>query len=313
MSYQTVGKAVPRVEGADKVTGKILFAADHTRPDTLWAKVLRSPIPHGRIVKVDGSRARKTPGVHAVLCGKDLPPLLTGLRMKDMPVLAQGRVRYVGEPVAAVAAENPDVAEEALGQIDVEYEEMEAVFDPLEAMGPGAPILHEDRSLFKNAPHVNVDLPNIQSIKVWKNGNLEAAFQDATWIFEHTFRTPLTHHGYLEPHACTVWVDPLGNVEIWASNKAPYGLRDRLAEEEAAIFLARRKSRQHQQGRMTAFSESGRSSDQSRDCLKGCLRPGAAGGGGERLAPKRVLTSSRMAFGISAGWIAPDPVDDSAL
>lgn len=231
MSYQIVGKAIPRVEGIDKVTGRIRFAADHTRPNTLWAKVLRSPIPHGRIVKVDGSQARKTPGVNVVLCGDDLPPLLTGLRMKDMPVLAQGRVRYVGEPVAAVAAENPEVAEEALGQIDVEYEEMEAVFDPLEAIRPGAPLLHDDRSRFKNAPQVNVDLPNIQSIKVWKNGDLEAAFQKATWIFEHTFRTPLTHHGYLEPHACTVWVNPLGNVEIWASNKAPYGLRDRLAEE----------------------------------------------------------------------------------
>ncbi len=233
LSYKTVGKPVPRVEGVDKVTGKTKFAADLTMPDALWGKVLRSPIPHGRIVKVDASRARQVPGVHAVLSGAELPPVLTGLRMKDMPILAQGRVRYVGEPVAAVAAESPEIAEEALVLIDVEYEEEKALFDPLEAIRPGAPLIHEDRSRFKNAPTVAVDLPNIQSLKVWKNGNLEAGFKEATWIFEHTFRTSLTHHGYLEPHACTVWVDPLGNVEIWASNKAPYGLRDRMAADLA--------------------------------------------------------------------------------
>ncbi len=231
MAYQTLGKPIPRVEGLEKVTGTTQYAADLAVPNALWSKVLRSPVPHARLVRVDTSKAKAHPGVHVVLCGSDLPPVLTGLRMKDMPILAQERVRYVGEPVAAVAAENPEIAEEALGLIDVQYEEMEAVYDPLKAMRPGAPLLHEDRSRFKNAPPVTVDLPNIQSLTVWKHGDLEAEFKEATYIFEHTFRTPLTHHGYLEPHACTVWVDPLGNVEIWASNKAPYNLRDRLASE----------------------------------------------------------------------------------
>ncbi len=231
MAYQTLGKPVPRIEGLEKVTGTTQYAADLTVPNALWSKVLRSPFPHARLVRVDTSKAKQLKGVHAVLCGSDLPPILTGLRMKDMPILAQERVRFVGEPVAAVAAESPDIAEEALGLIDVQYEEITAVYDPLEAMKPGAPVLHEDRSRFKNAPPVSVDLPNVQSIKVWKHGDLEAAFAEATYIFEHTFRTPLTHHGYLEPHACTVWVDPMGKVEIWASNKAPYNLRDRLCAE----------------------------------------------------------------------------------
>ncbi len=231
MAYQTLGKPLPRVEGLEKVTGTTQYAADLAVPNALWSKVLRSPFPHARLVRVDTSKAKELRGIHAVLCGSDLPPILTGLRMKDMPILAQERVRFVGEPVAAVAAESPDIAEEALGLIDVQYEEINAVYDPLEAMKPGAPVLHDDPSRFKNAPPVTVDLPNIQSIKVWKHGDLEAAFSEATYIFEHTFRTPLTHHGYLEPHACTVWVDPMGNVEIWASNKAPYNLRDRLAAE----------------------------------------------------------------------------------
>jgi len=231
LAYQTLGKPVPRIEGLAKVTGTTQFAADLAVPNALWSKVLRSSLPHARLVRVDTSKAKELPGVLAVLCGADLPPLLTGLRMKDMPILAQERVRFVGEPVAAVAAESLQIAEEALGLIDVQYEELKPVYDPLEAMRPGAPLLHEDRSRFKNAPPVTVDLPNIQSLKVWKHGDLEAGFKEATYIFEHTFWTPLTHHGYLEPHACTVWVDPFGNVEIWASNKAPYNLRNRLAAE----------------------------------------------------------------------------------
>ncbi len=231
MSYRTVGKAVPRVEGIDKVTGATQYTADLPIPGALWGKILRSPLPHARLVRVDTSKAKKLPGVHAVLSGADLPPVLIGTRMKDMPVLARERVRYVGEPVAAVAAESREIAEQALSLIEVEYEEIAAVFDPIDAIRPGAALIHEDRSRYKNAPSIPEGAPNLQSLKVWKNGDLEAGFQRAARIFEHTFRTQLTHHGYLEPHACAVRTDPNGKVEIWACNKAPYGLRDQLAED----------------------------------------------------------------------------------
>lgn len=231
MPYQTVGKPVPRVEGVDKVTGTTLYVADLPVPGALCGKVLRSPVPHARVGKVDTSQAKKISGVHAVLSGADLPSLLIGQRMKDMPVLARERVRYVGEPVAAVAAESREIAEEALNLIEVEYEEIAPVFDPLEAIRPGAPRIHEDPSRYKNAPLVPEGIPNLQSFTVWKNGELEAGFQKAARIFEHTFRTQLTHHGYLEPHACTVLINPTGRVEIWASNKAPYVLRDRTAQD----------------------------------------------------------------------------------
>ena len=231
MAYQIVGRAVPRLEGADKVSGKTQYAADVDMPGLLWAKILRSPVPHARVLKVDTSRARRLPGVHAVITGADLPPVLVGLRMKDMPVLARDRVRYVGEPVAAVAAETPEAADEAIHLIEVEYEELPVVSDPVEALRPGAPVLHENPGQYKNAPERSTELPNVQSVGVWSNGDLEAGFSKAARIFEHTFRTPLGFHAYIEPHACIVRVGDGGEVEIWSSNKSPFTLRARLAAD----------------------------------------------------------------------------------
>ncbi|MBI2361497.1 MAG: xanthine dehydrogenase family protein molybdopterin-binding subunit [Deltaproteobacteria bacterium] len=231
MSYQTVGKPLPRIEGVDKVTGKTQYAADVPVDGLLWGKVLRSPVPHARIVHIDTEKAKNLPGVRAVLTGSDMPSVYVGSRMKDMPVLAQDRARFVGEPVAAVAAEDREIAEEAVNLIGAEYEELPAVYDPEEALRSGAPVLHADRSRYKNAPPVPEGIPNLQSYMVWKNGDLDAGFQRAYRIFEHTFRTQLTHHGYLEPHASIVRIDPGGRIEVWASNKGPYELRDRLAEE----------------------------------------------------------------------------------
>ena len=151
--------------------------------------------------------------------------------MKDMPLLAQDRVRYVGEPVAAVAAENDEIAEEALNLIDVQYEQLPFVTDPLEAIRPGAPVLHDNPAGYKNAPERDTELPNVQSYGKWSNGDLEAGFQKAARVFEHTFRTPLGFHGYIEPHACTVRINGDGRVEIWASNKAPFTLRSRFARD----------------------------------------------------------------------------------
>jgi CO/xanthine dehydrogenase Mo-binding subunit len=231
MAYRFVGKSVPRLEGAEKVSGKTRYAADVDVPDALWAKLLRSPLPHARILKVDTSKAAKLPGVRAVITGVDIPPVLTGLRMKDMPVLARDRVRYVGEPIAAVAADSAEIAEEALNSIDVHYEELPYITDPLKAIEPGAPVLHDNPAGYKNAPERATELPNIQSYGQWSNGDVEAGFKKAARVFEHTFRTPLGFHAYIEPHACTVRINNDGQIEIWASNKAPFTLRDRVARD----------------------------------------------------------------------------------
>ncbi|MDO8700478.1 MAG: xanthine dehydrogenase family protein molybdopterin-binding subunit [Deltaproteobacteria bacterium] len=231
MAFKNVGRSVPRLDGAEKVSGRTRYAADIDVPDALWAKLLRSPLPHARVLSVDSSKAARLAGVHAVISGSDIPPVLTGLRMKDMPVLARERVRYVGEPVAAVAADSPEIAEEALSLIDVRYEALPFVTDPVEAIRPGAPVLHENPAAYKNAPERTTDLPNVQSLGRWSNGDVEAGFNKAARVFEHTFRTPLGFHAYIEPHACAVSVGAGGQVEIWASNKSPFTLRDRLARD----------------------------------------------------------------------------------
>src|SRR6185503_1566042 len=231
MAYKSVGKAIPRLEGADKVSGKMRYAADIECPTALSAKILRTSLPHARIIGIDTGKAAKLPGVRAIITGADVAGVMVGLRMKDMPLLAHERVRYAGEPVAAVAADNDEIAEEALSLIDVQYQDLPFVTDPVEAIGPGAPVLHDNITAYKNAPERDIELPNVQSYGKWTNGDIEAGFKNAARIFEHTFRTPLGFHGYIEPHACTVQIHDDDRVEIWASNKAPFTLRARFARD----------------------------------------------------------------------------------
>ena len=128
---RVVGRPTPRVEGELKVTGKALYSADLNLPGTLWGKVLRSPIPYGRIKSIDISKARRVPGVKAVITGQDVTGLRIGRCIYDTPVLADGVVRFIGEKVAAVAAETEEAAEQALDLIEVEYDELEPLFDPV--------------------------------------------------------------------------------------------------------------------------------------------------------------------------------------
>jgi CO/xanthine dehydrogenase Mo-binding subunit len=231
--YRSIGKSLPRVEGYGKVTGQTKYAADLPFEGLLWAKVLRSSVPHARIVNIDTSKAQALAGVHAVLTGADVKDIYVGTRVKDQPVLAYDKVRACGDAIAAVAAESEPIADEAIGLIDVEYEELAYVDDPIEALKPTSPLIHEDRNKYKNAPKLPEGMSghNLQSYVVWKNGDIEAGFQKAARIFEHTFRTPLSHHGYIEPCACTVHVRDDGSAEVWPSNKGPWGLRDQMAED----------------------------------------------------------------------------------
>jgi CO/xanthine dehydrogenase Mo-binding subunit len=231
MAYKSVNRSVPRIEGADKVSGNMRYAADLKFPAALSAKILRTSLPHARIVNIDTSKAAKLRGVRGIITGADVKGVMVGLRMKDMPLLAHDKVRFAGEPVAAVAADTDEIAEEALNLIDVQYEALPFVTDPVEATAVGAPVLHDDPMVYKNAPERDIDLPNVQSYGKWSNGDLDGGFKKAARIFEHTFRTPLGFHGYIEPHACTVQIHDDGQVEIWASNKAPFSLRTRFARD----------------------------------------------------------------------------------
>jgi len=226
---KVLGNPTPRVEGEEKVTGRAKYAADITLPGMLWGRLLRSPIPYGRIKRIDASRARQLRGVKAVVSGEDVTGLKIGRRLYDMPILADGVVRFIGEKVAAVAAESELIAEQALELIEVEYEELEPVLDPVKAMEPSAPLLHPDVATYKGLPEKLAAPSNDFIYKTWKKGDLSIGFKQADLIVENTFTTKQVHQAYIEPHSCVVKADESGGAEIWACSKVPYAIREQVA------------------------------------------------------------------------------------
>lgn len=226
-----VGKPIPVRDAVGKVTGTTPYAFNLKLPQMLAAKVLRSPVPHARITRIDASAAEQLPGVVAVLTALDLgrpggPGPLSGVMKKDQPVVAGDRVRYIGEPVALVAAETARIAEAALYLIEVEYEELPAVYSPFEALAPDAPLLHD------SAPH-----NRFQHAKL-RHGDLEAGWAEADEIIEETFTSPMAQHVTLEPHVTAAqWAD--GQLTVWSATQAPYRVKEVLAElfeiEEARV------------------------------------------------------------------------------
>ncbi|MCH8054707.1 MAG: xanthine dehydrogenase family protein molybdopterin-binding subunit, partial [Deltaproteobacteria bacterium] len=226
---QVVGRPTPRVEGMEKVTGGAIYTADVALPGMLWGKVLRSPFSYGRIQHIDTSKALQVPGVKAVITGQDVTGMRIGRRIYDMPLLADGVVRFIGEKVAAVAAESEEAAERAVDLIEVEYEEMEPVLDPLEALKPTAHVLHPDLLSYKGLPAPLEAVSNVFAYFSWGKGEPQVGFQQADVIVENTFETQVVHQCYLEPHACVAKADPSGGAEIWACSKTPFAVRQQLS------------------------------------------------------------------------------------
>ncbi|HWP58648.1 MAG TPA: xanthine dehydrogenase family protein molybdopterin-binding subunit [Candidatus Acidoferrales bacterium] len=224
-----IGAPAQRPDGWEKVSGRAIYATDVVLPGMLWAKVLRSPIAYGRISRIDARRAEALPGVRAVATGGDVAGRLIGRKIYDMPILADGVVRFVGEKVAAVAAESEAIAEEALRLIDVRYEELEPVLDPLEAMKPTSALLHPDVRRYRGLVHPIKTPGNVFVDLSWGKGNIAAGFREADLIVENTFTTRPVHQAYIEPHACVVDARNPGRVDIWACSKVPFALRDQLA------------------------------------------------------------------------------------
>jgi len=238
LSGKAIGVAVERLDGAAKVTGGARYTADFDLPGMLFGKCLRSPYANARILSIDTRRARALPGVHAVLTAVDVPDQRWGRYCKDIPILPQDHVRFIGEKVAAVAAESGEIAEAALDLIEVEYDERPAVFDAIEAMREGAPLVHEgpaelaqggwDQGLHGTL-RMYPPVPNVISELRVERGNIEGAFASGR-AFQHDFFVPAVHQGYLEPHSCMVAVAEDGAVDIWASNKSPHLARLQMAE-----------------------------------------------------------------------------------
>src|ERR1044072_3743039 len=185
-AFNVVGTPVARSEGVEKVSGRTLYTADVNLPGTLWARIVRSPHPHARILSIDASEATRLPGVKAVITRRDIPNCYIGKQIRDMPVLCRDVVRFVGDRVAAVAAETREAAEEALELIRVEYEELPAVFDPVEAMNGAAPLLHVNVAGYDGAPPDKLasDVHNGLTRLSWRKGDVEQGFRDADIVLE---------------------------------------------------------------------------------------------------------------------------------
>lgn len=211
--FQVVGKSRPRSDARDKVSGKAVYTGDVSLPGMLFGKLLHSPIAHGRIRKIDISEAQKIPGVRAVITGDDTPDVLYGISPAryDEPVLAKGKVRYVGEPVAAVAAVDETTADKAVAAIKVDYEELEPLLDPFKAMESGAPQLFERYD------------KNINTLVDHHFGDVDQGFAEADYVMEHTFEGNFTNQAPMEPHAAVAdWKPDL--LTLYASSQIPHYL-----------------------------------------------------------------------------------------
>jgi len=231
--YSIIGKPTTNVDGVAKVTGEAVYTFDMTLPNMLHGKLLRSPHPHARIVSIDTSEAEKLPGVKAVITGKDTPGGKYGLwrrfrELADQEILATTKVRFIGDPVAAVAATSEDIAEKALDLINVEYEPLPAVFEPLEAIKDDAPLVHDD---FEN---------NINATRHIEWGNVDKAFKNADYVREDRFNLLSQHPAPMEVHSSIASYEKgSGRLTVWSSTQSPYflqlGLADALKMREGNI------------------------------------------------------------------------------
>ncbi len=227
---ESIGQSPVRLDAREKVTGRTLYAVDLKMAGMLYAKVLRSPHPHARILHIDATKARSLPGVVAVVTGKDFPGSL-GATVQDQSFLAGDKVRFVGDAVAAVAAVNLDTAEEALSLIHVEYELLPALFNPVEAMKSREVLIHENLSQYAVAPGIfPVPGTNICNHFKLRKGDPERGFNESDLVLEDTYRSHMVQHAHLETHAAIAQVDSSGKILIWSNTQTPYFNRKALAK-----------------------------------------------------------------------------------
>jgi CO/xanthine dehydrogenase Mo-binding subunit len=225
MAYRVIGGSQTRADAWEKVRGRPIYAGDLALAGMLHARIVRSPYASARIVRLDTRAALSLPGVAAVLTAQDVPrnelrmelpgrmaEATAGAVLATQPVLAAGRVRFQGEPVAAIAAETPEIAAQAADLVEVEYEELPGVYDPLAALAPGAPEVHEGGNVLRR----------------WhlRSGDVAQGFGRADAIVEHTYRTPFVDHVYLETETGLGWIDAEGVLVLRVSTQVLEHFRD---------------------------------------------------------------------------------------
>ncbi|MDP6088120.1 MAG: molybdopterin-dependent oxidoreductase, partial [Nitrospinota bacterium] len=219
-SLSVVGKRLPKVDALPKATGEMHYLADLKLPGMLYGAILRSPLPHARILNIDTAPARGLPGVRAVLTCADTPQRRFSFveYLADKYILAKDKVHYVGDEVAAVAAVDEETARAAADLIRVEYEELPALYDVDEAMKPGAPVIHEHKD------------SNLAFELHRKYGDPDRGFAESDHVFEDRFETQRVAHAPMETRGCVARFDLAGRLTVWAPSQAPHTLRNEIAK-----------------------------------------------------------------------------------
>ena len=230
-----VGVSVPRVDGVKKVTGAAKYVGDMKWPRMLYAKCVKSPYAHAKIVSIDVSAAKALKGVHDVITG-DYYTKRGGLYLEDKNFLAVNTVKFYGEPVVAIAAETPEIAEEACELVKVEYEPLPVINNPMEGMAKDAILIHPELHTYKVVPIFHPQAhTNISHHHIIRKGDADAAFKyaeehpDEYYITEHEYHVPHVQHTPIENHVAVAQYEPDGKCTVWASCQSPYAVRQALS------------------------------------------------------------------------------------
>jgi carbon-monoxide dehydrogenase large subunit len=226
-----IGKSVQRTDVVDKVTGCAVFVDDiQFGPSLLHSRLVRSPYPHALIKKINTKKAEELPGVRAVVTGKDFTARL-GLYLIDRPIFASDRVRHYGEPVVGVVANSEDIAVEAAKLVEIEYEVLPAIYDPVESAQPDAPLLHPDLGSYTVANFIFPEPgTNISEHFKIRKGDVESSWSDCAAVAEGRFYLPPIEHVPLETHTSIALSEKSGQVTLWASSQSPFAMRDMIAQ-----------------------------------------------------------------------------------
>ncbi|MGH7277944.1 MAG: xanthine dehydrogenase family protein molybdopterin-binding subunit, partial [Candidatus Rokuibacteriota bacterium] len=243
MQSSSIGRSLPRVDGPEKVSGLTRFTADLQLPGMLHARLVLCPHAHARILGVETKAAATLPGVVAVLTGRDLPIPRPDANSRNRSPLAIDRAVFNGHPVVAVVAETEAIAEDAAALVEVEYEELPAAIDPLDARRPDAPLVRmegpsdgaeQELAMHGAEPAAQQSdepkAPNIASTVRFSRGDVAQGLREADIVIERRYRTSMLHQGYLEPRAAIAAVDPLGQLTVWACTQALFFTRTEVAE-----------------------------------------------------------------------------------
>ena len=232
--FKVIGKPHPRLDGSDTVTGHAAYTVDVVLPSMLHAKLFRSSVPHAKITRLDAGRARALAGVTAVLTAENVPPKRFGFTVQDEEIFAGEKVRYVGDVIAAVAAVDEETAEEAIGLVDCEYEDLPGTFNIDDALRENAPLVHEDLASYGLNTALARDWypvtgTNIAHQTVYSKGDIDLGFAEADEIFDDTFRSQQVQHCSLEPHAVVAHWDG-ERLTVWTSTQKVFLVRSGLAD-----------------------------------------------------------------------------------